>query len=58
MSNAHELEEVLEALRKVKKYCENHVNCKGCDLMTHEGKCGIRASYPDVWRLEGKTYYM
>ena len=51
------IDEVLEALRKVKKYC-NSIRCGECKFTRRDGRCGIVCDTPNNWRLEGRTYYM
>ena len=63
MSNINEYEEinnideVLEALRKVQNYC-NSVKCGNCKLRTRDGRCGVCKNTPDEWNLQARTYYV
>lgn len=63
MSNVSEvdeinnIDEVLEALRKVKAYCKDNT-CGTCKLRKRNNRCGVVADTPNNWELKAKTYYM
>jgi hypothetical protein len=54
-----DISEVIDALEKVKTYCESHKYCVNCELLNSHGDCGFgTGTAPKYWRLNAKTYYM
>lgn len=47
-------EKIMEALKTIKKYCNQFEECEGCKLLDDRGCCGIQEKLPSYWEINEK----
>lgn len=45
------MEELIQALNKIKEECADHPSCKNCPISDQQGHCGISSIRPDNWNI-------
>ena len=44
--------ELIDAIKTIRKECDKHPKCSGCQLRTYEGGCSITERTPEKWELK------
>lgn len=56
-------EELLKALQLIKEECKKHCvdtnsfMCRGCPMVSSDGKCGVMSLAPENWPLQKREVY-